>query len=165
MKSYVLPGLLALAVLLAGALYFSGGRAAAPDITVRTLKGEVVRLSSLKGKVVLLNFWATSCATCIQEMPELTRLHRQWQPRGLEVVAIAMQYDPPNYVLNYAETRQLPFRVALDSDGKAAAAFGGILGTPTSYVLDREGRIFKRYLGIPDWNELQQWLGKTLPPA
>lgn len=98
-------------------------------------------------------------------MPELTRLHRQWQPRGLEVVAIAMQYDPPNYVLNYAETRQLPFRVALDSDGKAAAAFGGILGTPTSYVLDREGRIFKRYLGIPDWNELQQWLGKTLPPA
>lgn len=163
MKKYLLPGLIALCVLLAAGLYFGGGAPMAPNIMVKTLKGETVQLSELRGKVVLLNFWATSCATCVQEMPELARLHTEWQSRGLEVVAIAMQYDPPNYVLNYAETKGLPFKVALDVDGSAAAAFGGILGTPTSYIVDPHGRIFKRYLGIPDWKELRQWLSVTLP--
>lgn len=165
LKKILLPVVGVAALVMAAVLYFNSGRDLAPDISVRTLKGETVQLSSLRGKAVLINFWATSCATCIQEMPDLVRLHQQWHGRGLEVVAVAMQYDPPNYVLNYAESRQLPFKVALDVDGSAAAAFGGIMGTPTTYVIDPQGRVFKRYLGIPDWNELRQWLGRVLPAA
>lgn len=165
-KSIVLPAVAVVCIVAAAAfLLLRGGSQAAPDVTVTTIKGERVPLAQMRGKVVLVNFWATSCATCIQEMPDLVRLAREWQPRGVEVVAVAMQYDPPNYVLNYAETRQLPFRVALDADGSAAAAFGGILGTPTTFVIDPQGRIWKRYLGIPDWAELRQWLGRTLPPG
>lgn len=165
LKTLVLPALLALTLAIVAALFLTSGPEPAPDMRVKTLRGDVVELSSLRGKAVLVNFWATSCATCIEEMPDLVRLHQEWHPRGLEIVAVAMQYDPPNYVLNYAETRRLPFKVALDIDGSAAAAFGGILGTPTTYAIDPQGRIFKRYLGIPDWNELRQWLGQSLPSS
>lgn len=162
MKRFLVPGVIALTVGLIAALLFWNSSTPAPDITVKTLKGEVVRLSALRGKVVLVNFWATSCATCVQEMPELSAVYREFQPRGLELVAVAMQYDPPNFVLNYAESKRLPFKVALDLDGKAAEAFGGILGTPTTYVIDPQGKVYKRYLGIPDWGELRQWLNTTL---
>lgn len=162
MKRFLLPGVIALIAGLALALFLNTGGEAAPDITVKTIKGETVRLSSLRGKAVIVNFWATSCATCVQEMPELITLYRQYQAQGLELVAVAMQYDPPNYVLNYAESKQLPFKVALDVDGAAAQAFGGILGTPTTYVIDPQGKVFKRYLGIPNWSELRLWLNTTL---
>ncbi len=162
MKRFLLPGVVALIAGLALALLLNSGGNLAPDVTVKTIKGETIQLSSLRGKVVVINFWATSCATCVQEMPELSALYRQYQTHGLELVAIAMQYDPPNYVMNYAESKQLPFKVALDVDGAAAQAFGGILGTPTTYVIDPQGKVFKRYLGIPNWSELRQWLNTTL---
>lgn len=161
-RNLIIGALIVLAAL--GAVYFFGfaSRKPAPDMVVKTLQGETVQLSKLRGKVVLINFWATSCATCIKEMPSLTALYREWQPKGLELVAVAMQYDPPNYVLHYAQSNKLPFKVALDIEGKAAQAFGGVLGTPTTYVVDPQGRIHKRYLGEPDWAELKDWLGKTL---
>lgn len=162
MKRFLLPGFIALIAGLALALLLNRDGETAPDITVKTIKGETVRLSSLRGKVVMVNFWATSCATCVQEMPELITLYRQYQAQGLELIAVAMQYDPPNYVMNYAESKQLPFKVALDIDGAAAQAFGGILGTPTTYVIDPQGKVFKRYLGIPNWSELRLWLNTTL---
>ena len=92
----------------------------APAVSFRTLDGQQVSTQDLRGKVVLVNFWATSCSTCIQEMPAMVQTYNKYRERGLEFVAVAMSYDPPNYVLNYAQTRELPFKVALDTDGRAA---------------------------------------------
>lgn len=135
---------------------------AAPAVTFKTLNGEQFTTESLKGKVVLVNFWATSCSTCIAEMPELVDTYKKFQGRGLELVAVAMSYDPPNYVLNYAETRELPFKVALDTDGSAAKSFGDVKLTPTTFLIDKEGNIVKRYVGKPEFPALHQLLEKSL---
>lgn len=135
---------------------------AAPSVTFKTLNGEQITTASLKGKVVLVNFWATSCSTCIAEMPEMVETYKKFQGRGLELVAVAMSYDPPNYVLNYAETRELPFKVALDADGSAAKSFGDVKLTPTTFLIDKEGHIVKRYVGKPEFPALHQLLEKSL---
>lgn len=157
-----LSGLVAvLAIAIAG--YFSlGSGNAAPAVTYTSLSGEKISSESLRGKVVMVNFWATSCVTCIKEMPDMVRTYNKFQGKGLEFVAVAMSYDPPNYVLNYAQTRSLPFKVALDTDGAVAKAFGDIKLTPTTFVIDKKGNILKRYVGEPDFAELHQLLDKAL---
>ena len=134
----------------------------APAVSFRTLNGELIALESLRGKVVMVNFWATSCATCVQEMPEMVETYKKYSDRGLEFIAVAMSYDPPNYVLNYAESRQLPFKVVLDSDGQAAKSFGDIKLTPTTFVIGKDGTILKRYIGIPEFASMHQLLEKAL---
>jgi peroxiredoxin len=134
----------------------------APAVSFRTLNGELIALESLRGKVVMVNFWATSCATCVQEMPEMVETYKKYYDRGLEFIAVAMSYDPPNYVLNYAESRQLPFKVALDSDGQAAKSFGDVKLTPTTFVIGKDGTILKRYVGIPEFASMHQLLEKAL---
>jgi peroxiredoxin len=157
-----LSGLVAvLAIAIAG--YFSlGSGNAAPAVTYTSLSGEKISSESLRGKVVMVNFWATSCVTCIKEMPDMVKTYNKFQGKGLEFVAVAMSYDPPNYVLNYAQTRSLPFKVALDTDGAVAKAFGDIKLTPTTFVIDKKGNILKRYVGEPDFAELHQLLDKAL---
>ncbi len=134
----------------------------APAVSFRTLNGEQIALESLRGKVVMVNFWATSCATCVQEMPEMIETYKKYSDRGLEFIAVAMSYDPPNYVLNYAESRQLPFKVALDTDGQAAKSFGDVKLTPTTSVIGKDGTILKRYVGIPEFASMHQLLEKAL---
>ena len=150
----------AVAALLAVTL--AGCGTPAPEVTYTSLSGEKITSQSLRGKVVMVNFWATSCATCIKEMPDMVKTYNKFQGRGLEFVAVAMSYDPPNYVLNYARTRSLPFKVALDSDGSVAKAFGDIKLTPTTFVIDKQGNIVKRYVGEPDFAELHELLDKAL---
>ena len=118
-------------------------------------------VSDLKGKVYLINFWATDCDTCIKEMPQMVDTYNRFKDRGLEFVAVAMKYDAPMYVVNYAQTRQLPFKVAMD-DGSAAAQFGNVELTPTTFVVDKNGTILKRYVGEPKFSELDQLLKKAL---
>jgi peroxiredoxin len=103
-----------IAVVAGSAWFESTARSAAPAVVFTSLTGQKIPLSALRGKVVLVNFWATSCNICVHEMPQMVRTYNQFRPRGLEVVAVAMSYDPPNYVLNYAQTRKLPFPVSLD---------------------------------------------------
>ena len=110
----------------------------------------------------MVNFWATSCTTCVGEMPKMVDTYNKYKSQGLEFVAVAMSYDPPNYVVNYAETRQLPFTVALDVDGSAAKAYGNVAMTPTTFVIDKDGKILKRYVGEPDFPALHKLLEKSL---
>jgi alkyl hydroperoxide reductase subunit AhpC len=134
----------------------------APAVSFRTLNGEQIAMESLRGKVVMVNFWATSCSTCVQEMPEMIETYKKYSDRGLEFIAVAMSYDPPNYVLNYSESRQLPFKVALDTDGQAAKSFGDVKLTPTTFVIGKDGSILKRYVGIPEFASMHQLLEKAL---
>ena len=77
-------------------------------------------------------------------------------------MAVAMKDDPPNYVVNYAERRQLPFKVALDVAGDAAKAYGNVAMTPTTFVIDKDGKILKRYVGQPEFPALHKLLEKAL---
>lgn len=135
---------------------------AAPTVTFLGIKGEKITPESLKGKVVMVNFWATSCETCVAEMPDMIKTYDKYKGQGLEFVAVAMKYDAPNYVVNFTETRQLPFKVALDVSGDAAKAYGDVSMTPTTFVIDKDGNIIKRYVGKPEFPALHQLLEKAL---
>ena len=132
--------------------------APAPQVTFTSLKGEIIPIESLRGKVVLVNFWATSCIGCIREMPQMIDTYRKYNTQGLEAIAVAMSYDQPNYVVNYTEKDALPFKVALDVQGNIAQAFGDVKLTPTTFIIDKRGRIIKRIFGEPDFAQLYELL-------
>jgi peroxiredoxin len=147
---------------IAGVGFFAfRGQQRVPDATFTLLSGQKITTADLKGKVYLINFWATDCSTCVQEMPKMVQTYNRFKGKGLEFVAVAMKYDAPMYVVNYAQTRQLPFKVAMD-DGSAAQKFGNVQMTPTTFVVDRDGHILKRYVGEPQFSELDQLLQKAL---
>ena len=127
---------------------------AAPDVPMVLLNGSTQQMSALKGHVVLVNFWATSCSTCMHEMPKLVDIYQRHQAQGLRTLAVAMSYDPPAFVANYAQSRKLPFDVALDHTGKVAEEFGQVQLTPTTFVVNKRGLIVKRYVGEPDYAAL-----------
>ena len=135
---------------------------AAPEVAYTWLDGSQHRSSELRGKVVLVNFWATSCTTCMKEMPQIVATHKKFQPRGFETLSVAMSYDPPAYVMNYVQSRQLPFQVAIDNTGQIAKAFGDVQLTPTTFVINKRGDIVKRYVGEPDFAQLHTLLEKLL---
>jgi peroxiredoxin len=149
------------AIAVAGYFAFFGSQQRVPDATFTLLSGQKVSTADLKGKVYLVNFWATSCTTCMHEMPQMIQTYNRFKGEGLEFVAVAMNYDAPMYVANYAQTRQLPFKVAMD-DGTAAKQFGNVQLTPTTFVIGRDGKIIKRYVGEPQFAELDQLLQKAL---
>jgi peroxiredoxin len=163
-RSWIKPAAIgALVVALAGAGYaMLSSSPAAPDVTFISLAGDKVSTQSLRGKVVMVNFWATSCTTCVKEMPRMVETYNKFKGQGLEFVAVAMNYDPPNYVLNFTETRKLPFTVALDSGGDLAKSFGDVSMTPTTFVIGKDGKIIKRYVGEPEFGALHALLQKAL---
>jgi peroxiredoxin len=162
MKKSWLLGAVGVAVAAAAAVFVAGGASAAPDSTFVLLDGSKKTTADLKGKVTLVNFWATSCVTCVAEMPKMVSTFDKYHPRGYEHLAVAMSYDPPSYVVNYAQTRKLPFNVAIDNTGAVAKAWGEVQLTPTSYVVNKKGEIVKRYVGEPDFAELHQLIEKLL---
>lgn len=137
-------------------------RSPAPPATFTTLTGEKIRLADQRGKVVLVNFWATSCSICAHEMPALVQAYNGYRDKGFVVVAVAMPYDPPNYVLSYAQDRKLPFPVALDTMGEAMNAFGEVRGTPTSFLIGKDGMIVEKRTGELDFSRLNAYLRKEL---
>jgi peroxiredoxin len=163
-RSWTTPAAIGAVVLaLAGIGYATFARSvSAPDVTFISINGEKISTQALRGKVVMVNFWATSCTTCVHEMPAMVDTYNKFKGQGLEFVAVAMKYDPPNYVLNYAETRKLPFKVALDSGGDLARSFGDVALTPTTFVIGKDGKILKRYVGEPEFSSLHALLQKAL---
>lgn len=133
-----------------------------PDLPYTRLDGQTARITGHQGRVLLVNFWATSCSSCIQEMPELMATHTKYGARGYDTLAVAMSYDPPEYVANFVQSRKLPFTIALDGNGALAKGFGEIRLTPTSILVDKSGRIVKRYVGPPDFAALHQEIEKLL---
>ncbi|MDM5179081.1 TlpA disulfide reductase family protein [Massilia sp. DJPM01] len=162
-SSWLKPALIGAAVLaIAAAGYVALTRGMAPDVTFLDIKGQKISSQSLRGKVFMVNFWATSCATCVKEMPQMVDTYNKFKGEGMEFIAVAMKYDAPSYVLNFTETRQLPFTVALDSSGDLAKAFGDVTLTPTTFVINKEGKIIKRYVGEPDFPALHKLLQETI---
>jgi peroxiredoxin len=148
--------------LLVGWIVLRGNSAAAPDSNFILLDGNSKKMSAMQGQVTLVNFWATSCASCVSEMPALVATYEKFHARGFSLVAVSMQYDPPNYVVNFAKSRDLPFDVAIDNSGAIAQEWGKVQLTPTTFVVNKRGAIVKRYVGVPDFAELHLLLEKLL---
>ncbi|HEC12397.1 MAG TPA: TlpA family protein disulfide reductase [Acidiferrobacteraceae bacterium] len=119
----------------------------APTIDITLLDGKILSLKDLRGQPVLVTFWATTCIGCRREVPHLIALYNKYQPQGLEIVAIAMYYDPPAQVLTFKQQKNLPYTVALDLKNEAAQAFGGVRLTPTTFVINKKGRIVFQKIG------------------
>lgn len=133
----------------------SNPTARAPDFTLKGLSGQVVQLSDLKGKVVLINFWATWCAPCRAEMPELIKWQKQYQNKGLQIVGITY---PPYKTIRVARlTKSLKTNYPIVFASKKLAglyAVGEIL--PVTIIVDRQGMIVDRILGILEPEEFEQ---------
>ena len=152
-------------VAIVACVLFSTGATAEPDSTFVLLVGAKRANADLKGKVTLVNFWATSCVTCVAEMPKIIDTYNKYQPKGYDTLAVAMSYDPPSYVVNFTETRKLPFKVAIDNTGTVAQAWGDVKLTPTTYIVNKRGEIVKRYVGEPNFDELHRLIEKLLAEA
>ena len=166
MGNYRYPMLCVLAAAIAVGVFAPGFyktvTTAAPEATFASIKGETIVLSRLRGKVVLVNFWATDCAVCVKEMPAIIATYEKFHARGFETIAVAMRHDPPNYVLAYAEKNALPFNVVFGPVGAHAKAFGDVKLTPSTFVIDKRGNVVTRIQGEPDFGKLHALLETKL---
>lgn len=137
----------------------------APEVSYTLLDGQKTSTGQLKGQVVLVNFWSTSCSTCITEMPQVAATFEKFRGRGFQTVAVAMEYDAPALVSDFAIARKLPFGVAIDNTGEIAERFGKVRLTPTSFLIDKRGLIVQRWTGAPDFAALQKMVEKLLAEA
>lgn len=135
-----------------------------PDLELENLAGEKLHLSQIHAKVVLVNFWATWCGPCIQEMPSLDRLYREYKNQGLEVLAINMDENPANKVPQFMEKNALSFQSYIDPKGVLSDRLN-IEGLPFTFVIDSERKILYSHLGDEDWfsrqtrSRFKKWLG------
>ncbi|QVL46101.1 MAG: TlpA family protein disulfide reductase [Methylophilaceae bacterium] len=153
---------LTLLILIAWSGYTLLQKSEIDDIVFVSIKGEAISMASLRGKVVLVNFWATDCKSCVTEMPDLIQTYHQYQPKGLEIIAVAMPYDPPAQVVNFASQKALPFPVIHDSYAEITRTFGGVKLTPTAYIYNKEGKRIQHAVGAFNFNKLHALLDKEL---
>jgi len=123
----------------------------APPFRLPSLAGGEVNLASLRGKVVVLNFWATWCPPCVAEMPSLERLHRALGPEGLSVVTVSTDEDDAE-LRRFVAERSLSLPVLKDPGGRVAASEYHTTGYPETFVLDREGRLLQHVVGPAEWD-------------
>ena len=161
MKLKIAAAVAVLILAVAGFFVFTQ-KPAAPDVTFSTLQGQIFRTADLRGKVVLVNFWATTCTSCIKEMPALKATQERFEARGYQTVAVAMDYDPPAQVATFVERNDLPFTFVLDRDGSIARGFDGVRLTPTSFIVNRRGEIVQKILGEPKLDALHALIEKLL---
>jgi peroxiredoxin len=150
------------AAALAAANYLWTSASPAPASTFVLLDGSSKSSADLKGKVTLVNFWATSCVSCVAEMPRLVSTFEKYRAQGFGTIGVAMAYDPPSYVVNFVQTRKIPFEVAIDNTGAVAKAWGDVVLTPTTYLVNKRGEIVKRYVGEPNFAELHKLIEALL---
>lgn len=156
----IVAGLIASAAWIA----FNPASMAAPDITFMSITGEKIKLKDWQGKPVIVTFWATDCPGCIKEIPHLIELYREYHERGLEIIAVAMYYDPPNHVVEMTRAKQLPYKVALDLQAEHAKAFGDVRLTPTTFLIKPDGMIALHKIGEFDLADMKKRIDSYLVP-
>ena len=134
------------------------------NIEFKTINGSILDLQSLKGKPVLISFWSTDCKSCIEEIPHLIELHQKYTKHGFRIIAVAMEYTPPNQVVTMSEAKQLPYSIVLDPDAAIAHHFGDIRLTPTTFLINPAGEIEKKIVGSFNQHEIMQKLDTWLIP-
>ena len=145
------------------ALYFNNAAVnQAPNISINTIDGEKIALSSLKGQPALVTFWATDCPSCIKEIPHLKAIHADYAAKGVNIIAIAMKHDRLDHVIAMTENKKLPYKIALDPTGDVAKAFGNVRLTPTTFLIGPDSTIAMQKLGAFDEKKMRQRLDQLL---
>ena len=157
-KPTLIAALTCLSLFAAGMYWQTQSGTKAPNVSFTTIKGQTIQASDWQGKPTLLTFWATDCPGCIEEIPHLIELHRHYADQGLIIIAVAMSYDPPNHVLAMADSKRLPYAIALDPNAALAHAFGDVQLTPTTFLIDRTGHIIWHKVGVFDQDTMQSKL-------
>ena len=119
----------------------------AAEFELADISGKKVRLSDFKGKVVVLDFWATWCGPCRVEIPDFVKLQSKYKDKGLEIVGLSLDADGASAVGPFLKEHQVNYTMLLANDD-TAKSFGGILGIPTTFIIDRQGRIVQKYIGV-----------------
>lgn len=147
-------------------LWFSdSGLRTAPDTKLTLLDGSSVNLNDLRGKTVIVNFWATTCIGCRREVPHLVDLRNKYESRGLEVLGVALSYDPRDQVDEFIKRFSINYPVGIDKGDAVATAFGDVRLVPTTFVLSPEGKIVFQKLGEWTAEEIDGAVLKHLAPA
>jgi peroxiredoxin len=162
-KINLLGACILLLMVVAGAWTLHSRRlSTAPDVTFKYIDGRQVNLKHLERRPVLVTFWATSCPGCMKEMPHLISLYNALSLQGLEIVGVAMAYDPPDRVLAMTKSRNIPYPITLDIDGSIARAFDDVTLTPTSFLIAPDGRIIDHIVGALDMEKLHKQISDLL---
>ncbi len=119
----------------------------APDFALSTLDGDTLRMADLHGDWVLLNFWATWCAPCLVEIPDLAALHTDLNPHGFHVVGVSLDEEGFGVVEPFAQKLEISYPLVVDN-GTMAAAYGGIYSLPTTFLIDADGQVINRFVGL-----------------
>jgi peroxiredoxin len=135
----------------------------APQFERPDLSGQPVRLAGLRGKVVLLNFWASWCTPCLEEMPRLSAWQREYGRAGLQVLGVSMD-DEAAPVHRFLAKHPVAYPVLM-GDAKLAESFGGVLGLPCSFLIDAQGRIVARFQGESDLDQIEARIKALLPDS
>lgn len=159
---YIGLALFMASILWLGSRVHEADRIVAPDVTFATITGNKIALKELRGKPVIVTFWATDCPACIEEMPHLLDFYRQYHERGLEMIAVAMYYDPPSHVVSMTHAKQLTYHVALDTTAGLAQAFGDVKLTPTTFLISPDGKIDGHNIGAIDTEKMKTRLETLL---
>lgn len=152
-----LVGLLILSTVIVTALYFiiENEQMIPSDTDFKIIDGRRLSPAHLQGKPVLIDFWSTSCKSCIQELPDLIAIYNEFSSEGLEIIGVTMPYDRPDIVLELTERHQIPYPIALDVTGEISQAFGNITMTPTYFLITPEGNIAVKVVGMIDPDKLR----------
>ena len=135
----------------------------APDFELRSLDGRTVRLSTLRGKPVLLNFWATWCAPCRVEMPWLVELDQQYRPESVQIVGVSLDDSgTESEVARFIAERAVHYTILI-GDSSVADLYGGVRFMPQSFFIDRDGKIVKTSLGLTDKHDLEDGIKALVP--
>lgn len=126
------------------------------------LDDTVIDSNTQRGKVLLINFWATWCGPCRIEIPSLIQLHEQFKDRGFSVIGISMDNGNRKIVTHFAKKMEINYPIAMGSS-KTARAFGGIIGIPVSFLVDQEGKIIKSYTGLVTHDLMEQDISQLFP--
>ena len=159
-KNKIIP--ISIIAFIAVLLFLSLKTTSIKNLNLTTINGEKITSQQLLGKITLINFWATDCPGCINEMPGLIETYNQYKGQGLEVIAVAMYYDPPSRVISFTKNNNLPFPVVLDTNKEIISKFNNVKLTPTSIILDENGYIINTIIGEIDFNEFNNDLIKLL---
>lgn len=134
----------------------------APDLTMETLSGEEINLAEQQGKVILVNFWATWCAPCRKEIPDLIDLQSEMESDGLRVVGIAVDQEGKSVVQPFVEKQDVNYPIVIDTTRTIESHFEAMYGLPTTYVINPEGQIVRRVLGIFPVEEMKPTIKEML---
>lgn len=133
----------------------------APSWTLKAVDGREVRSSDFKGKVVVVDFWATWCPPCRKEMPEYEALHKKYAERGLVILGLSLDELEPVEVKRFGEKMRVSYPLIM-ADADVAEAFGGVQGLPTAFLIDREGNIRHMKVGLSDMSAYEKLIVSLL---